>query len=63
MSSIIEKLSRLPGAGKRAAVPAVHSVCLSFDLTRRLLEVITEGEEDEAGTHHARVSRVYLKKK
>ena len=33
------------------------------DPTGRLLEVVTEGEEDEAGTYHARVSRVYLKKK
>lgn len=31
--------------------------------TGRLLEVVTEGEEDEAGTYHAIVSRVYLKKK
>lgn len=34
-----------------------------IDPTGRLLEVVTEGEEDEAGTYHARVSRVYLKKK
>lgn len=33
------------------------------DPTGRLLEVVTEGEEDEAGTYHAHVSRVYLKKK
>lgn len=33
-----------------------------IDPTGRLLEVVTEGEEDEAGTYHARVSRVYLKK-
>ena len=33
------------------------------DPTGRLLEVVTEGEEDEDGTYHARVSRVYLKKK
>lgn len=33
------------------------------DPTGRLLEVVTEGEEDEAGMYHARVSRVYLKKK
>jgi hypothetical protein len=33
------------------------------DPTGRLLEVVTEGEEDEAGTYHARVSRVFLKKK
>lgn len=32
------------------------------DPTGRLLEVVTEGEEDEAGTYHATVSRVYLKK-
>jgi hypothetical protein len=29
----------------------------------RLLEVVTKGEEDEAGTYHAHVGRVYLKKK
>jgi len=34
-----------------------------IDPTGRLLGVVTEGEEDEAGTYHARVSRVYLKKK
>jgi hypothetical protein len=34
-----------------------------IDPTGRLLEVVTEGEEDEAGTYHARVSRVHLKKK
>ncbi|HKV33759.1 MAG TPA: hypothetical protein VJP89_05550 [Pyrinomonadaceae bacterium] len=34
-----------------------------IDPTGRLLEVVTEGEEDEAGTYHATVSRVYLKKK
>ena len=34
-----------------------------IDPTGRLLEVVTEGEEDEAGKYHARVSRVYLKKK
>lgn len=33
------------------------------DPSGRLLEVVTEGEEDEAGTYHARVTRVYLKKK
>jgi hypothetical protein len=33
------------------------------DPTGRLLEVVTEGEEDEAGAYHAHVSRVYLKKK
>jgi hypothetical protein len=33
------------------------------DPTGRLLEVVTEGEEDEGGTYHATVSRVYLKKK
>ena len=33
------------------------------DPTGRLLEVVTEGEEDEAGTYHAHVTRVYLKKK
>lgn len=32
------------------------------DPTGRLLEVVTEGEEDEAGTYHATVTRVYLKK-
>ena len=34
-----------------------------IDPTGRLLEVVTEGEEDEAGTYHATVSRVFLKKK
>ena len=34
-----------------------------IDPSGRLLEVVTEGEEDEAGTYHARVRRVYLKKK
>ncbi len=34
-----------------------------IDPTGRLLGVVTEGEEDEAGTYHAHVSRVYLKKK
>lgn len=34
-----------------------------IDPTGRLLEVVTEGEEDEAGTYHATVSRVYLKQK
>ena len=33
------------------------------DASGRRLEVVTAGEEDEAGTYHARVSRVYLKKK
>jgi hypothetical protein len=33
------------------------------DPTGRFLQVVTEGEEDEAGTYHATVSRVYLKKK
>ncbi|HEY5885057.1 MAG TPA: hypothetical protein VIT88_10245 [Pyrinomonadaceae bacterium] len=34
-----------------------------IDPSGRLLEVVTEGEEDEAGTYHAHVSRVRLKKK
>ena len=29
---------------------------------RQVLGVVTEGEEDEAGTYHAGVSRVYLKR-
>ena len=40
-----------------------HCLFQFIDPTGRLLEVVTEGEEDEAGTYHARVSRVYLKKK
>lgn len=40
-----------------------HCLFQFVDPTGRLLEVVTEGEEDEAGTYHARVSRVYLKKK
>ena len=40
-----------------------HCLFEFTDPTGRLLEVVTEGEEDEAGTYHARVSRVYLKKK
>jgi len=40
-----------------------HCLFEFVDPTGRLLEVVTEGEEDEAGTYHAKVSRVYLKKK
>ena len=40
-----------------------HCLFQFIDPTGRLLEVVTEGEEDEEGTYHARVSRVYLKKK
>ena len=40
-----------------------HCLFEFTDPTGRLLEVVTEGEEDEAGTYHAHVSRVYLKKK
>lgn len=40
-----------------------HCLFQFIDPTGRLLEVVTEGEEDEAGTYHAHVSRVYLKKK
>ena len=40
-----------------------HRLFEFTDSTGRLLEVVTEGEEDEAGTYHAHVSRVYLKKK
>lgn len=42
---------------------SAHCLFEFIDPTGRLLEVVTEGEEDEAGTYHARVSRVYLKKK
>jgi hypothetical protein len=40
-----------------------HCLFEFTDPTGRLLEVVTEGEEDEAGAYHAHVSRVYLKKK
>lgn len=40
-----------------------HCLFEFVDPTGRQLEVVTEGEEDEAGAYHASVSRVYLKKK
>ena len=42
---------------------SAHCLFEFIDPTGRLLEVVTEGEEDEAGTYHATVSRVSLKKK
>lgn len=42
---------------------SAHCLFEFTDPTGRFLQVVTEGEEDEGGTYHATVSRVYLKKK